>query len=47
MQGVYGGLVVIISYASNSGTDADDEYLITQSNLDILTQTSERIFVQE
>jgi hypothetical protein len=40
----YGGLVVIISYAGNSAQDED--FLITQSNINITTQASENILVQ-
>lgn len=44
MPGVYGGLIVIIMYAG--GALEDETYLITQSDLDILTQDSRRILVQ-
>jgi len=41
---IYGGLVVVIMYAGSSVVDED--FLITQSNMDILTQASNRILVQ-
>ena len=42
MQGVYGGLVIIMMYAG--GAAVEQEFaLITQSNLNILTQTSDFI----
>ena len=44
---IYGGLVVVIAYTSGSGGGEAEDYLITQSNMDILTQTSDRIEVQE
>jgi hypothetical protein len=43
---IYGGLVVVIAYASGSNLE-NEMWLITQSNLDILTQDSERILIQE
>lgn len=43
---IYGGLVVIIAYSSGGDLDNED-WLITQSNLDILTQDSIRILVEE
>lgn len=46
MNGAYGGLIVIIFYAGGNGISQED-YLITQNNLDIFTQTSDRILVQE
>jgi hypothetical protein len=45
MQGAYGGLIIIVMYGSNAVIDED--YLITQDNIDILTQTSNRILVEE
>jgi hypothetical protein len=46
MQGAYGGLIMIIVYGGG-GIPPEEFFLITQSNLDILTQTSNRILVQE
>ena len=46
MQGAYGGLIVVIFYAGGNGVPNED-WLITQNNLDIFTQTSDRILVQE
>jgi hypothetical protein len=46
MQGAYGGLIHIIFYGGG-GYPPEEFYLITQNNLDILTQTSQRIFVEE
>ncbi len=46
MQGAYGGLIMILVYGGG-GNFPEEFYLITQNNLDILTQTSNRILVQE
>lgn len=46
MQGAYGGLFIIILYGGGS-QPPEEFYLITQNNIDILTETSQRIFVQE
>lgn len=46
MQGAYGGLIIVILYGGGSFMPEED-FLITQSNIDILTQTSNRILVQE
>lgn len=46
MQGAYGGLIVILLYGI-AGSGPEEFYLITQNNLDILTQTSNRILVEE
>lgn len=46
MQGAYGGLIMVIFYGGG-GYPPEEFFLITQSNLDILTQTSNRILVQE
>lgn len=43
----YGGLVIVIAYAGGFGGGESSDYLITQSNMDIVTQTSDRIEVQE
>jgi len=46
MNGVYGGLIVILMYAV--AEQAADEFgLITQSGVFINTQTSQNILVQE
>jgi hypothetical protein len=47
MQGAYGGLIIVILYGSHSTAPEEEFFLITQDNLDIMTQTSERILVQE
>lgn len=47
MQGAYGGLIVIIMYAGNSSSPPTGTFLITQNNLDILTQSSNQILVEE
>lgn len=46
MQGAYGGLIMIIMYGIG-GLGPEEFFLITQDNMDILTQTSNRILVQE
>ena len=47
MQGAYGGLIIIILYGGGISSPFEEFYLITQNNLDIMTQTSDRILVQE
>jgi hypothetical protein len=46
MQGAYGGLIVIIMYAGGE-VAIEGTFLITQNNINILTQTSNTILVQE
>jgi len=46
MQGAYGGLIFIL-VIGGGGNPPEEFFLITQDNIDILTQTSSRIFVQE
>lgn len=45
MQGAYGGLIMIILYGGGS-QPPEEFYLITQNNIDILTETSNRILVE-
>ncbi len=47
MQGAYGGLIIVILYGGGISAPVEEFYLITQSNMDILTQDSDRILVQE
>ena len=47
MNGVYGGLICIIWYGGTGGIIDNDFFLITQNNIDILTQASQNILVQE
>lgn len=47
MQGAYGGLIIIILYGGGSIAPFEEDYLITQDNIDIMTQTSNRILVSE
>lgn len=46
MQGAYGGLIIIVMYAGNSTTPPTGTFLITQNNIDILTEASQQILVQ-
>ncbi len=46
MQGAYGGLIFIL-VIGGGGNPPEEFFLITQDNLDILTQSSNRIHVQE
>jgi hypothetical protein len=46
MQGYYGGLIVVIFYGGG-GSPPEEFYLITHTNLDILTQTSQRILIHQ
>jgi hypothetical protein len=45
MQGYYGGLIVIIMYSAITEAEMESFELITQSNMDILTQASDNILV--
>jgi len=47
MQGAYGGLIMIILYGGGSSAPFEEFFLITQNNLDIMTQLSLRILAQE
>ena len=47
MNGVYGGLICVIWYGGTGGIIDNNFYLITQNNIDIYTQTSQNILVQE
>jgi hypothetical protein len=47
MQGAYGGLIIILLYGTFEGSAEQQFFLITQDNLDILTQASQEIIVQE
>ncbi len=42
----YGGLIIIIAYAFPTEPPIIEDYLITQDNIDILTQDSLHILVQ-
>lgn len=42
----YGGLVVVINY-SVGASHPEQEAILTESSLDILTESSERILVEE
>ena len=44
MQGAYGGLIIIIDYAGGSSAP-EQFFLIAHTNLDILTQLSQQIFI--
>lgn len=46
MNGVYGGLIVILLYEGAASTIIQDFYLITQDNKDILTDNNLNILVQ-
>lgn len=46
MPGVYGGLIIILAYAA-SEVVLEEFWLITQNGEDILTNTGQRILVQE
>ncbi|HHT9109582.1 MAG TPA: hypothetical protein ACFYDZ_00315 [Candidatus Brocadiaceae bacterium] len=47
MPGVYGGLIVILLYGIPGNVTEPEIWLITQDDIDILTDTSRRILVQE
>lgn len=47
MQGAYGGLIIILMYGAGEGAVEQEFELLTQNNLDIFTQTSQGILVQE
>jgi hypothetical protein len=46
MQGAYGGLVVVMFYGGG-GAFPEEFFLITHTNLDILTQSSLRILIHQ
>lgn len=46
MQGAYGGLVVIINYASIQQADEQEYTLLTEANVLILTESSQNILVE-
>jgi len=46
MQGAYGGLLIIL-HIGGGGSHPEEFFLITQDNLDILTQSFEKILVEE
>ena len=46
MQGAYGGLIIIILYGSGSSAPTDEFFLLTESGMDILTETLEPILVE-
>ncbi len=45
MGGAYGGFIIITLYGGGS-TSPEEFFLITNTNLDILTQNNLQIFVQ-
>ena len=47
MQGAYGGLIVILLYASGEGAIEQEFAIITQNNDFILTQASQDILATE
>ncbi len=47
MQGAYGGLIVVIAYATGEVAKEEEFALITQDNIFILTQLSQEILTQE
>lgn len=46
MQGAYGGLIVVIWYGGG-GSHVEEFFLITHTNLDIMTQASQRILIHQ
>ena len=46
MQGAYGGLIIIIGYGAGAGIP-EDFFLITHTNLDIMTQLSQKILIHQ
>ena len=47
MQGAYGGLVVIINYATGEAGSLDSFAILTESSLPILTETSDEILTEQ
>lgn len=47
MQGAYGGLVVIINYASGKSGAQDDFAILTESSLPILTESSDELLTEQ
>jgi len=46
MQGAYGGLIIVIDYAGGSSAP-EQFFLITHTNLDIMTHLSQRILIHK
>ena len=46
MQGVYGGLVVIIAYSTYDPVVNNDKALLTESGIDIFTESLQEILVE-
>jgi len=47
MQGAYGGLVVIMIYATGKSGSLDDFSILTESSLPILTETSDELLTEQ
>lgn len=47
MQGAYGGLVVIINYATAQAGPLDSDAILTESSLPILTENSDEILTEQ
>ncbi len=43
MQGAYGGLIIIVIYATEEGRPLSEFFLITDDNNEIFTDSSDRI----
>lgn len=46
MQGAYGGLVVIINYATGLPAKQDSTAILTEDDLPILTETSDELLTE-
>ncbi len=46
MQGAYGGLVVIMIYGTFESGPEDEEAILTESSLPILTEASDEIYTE-
>ena len=47
MQGAYGGLVIIINYATAQAAPLDGDAILTESGLPILTETSDELYTEQ
>jgi hypothetical protein len=46
MQGVYGGLVVVMIYGSFEAAPLDSNVILTESSLPILTETPDELLTE-
>lgn len=47
MQGAYGGLVIIINYASGIASEEEEFVILTENNIQILTEASQQLLTEQ